>query len=90
MLIRSMIMKWLQLFGLEEGQVTVMVHCGSRGAGHQICTDHLKILSQAVKNYKIDIPDKQLACAPTQSREAQNYFKAMICAAKLCVGKTVR
>ncbi|HHV25277.1 MAG: RtcB family protein [Methanosarcina sp.] len=68
-------------FGLEEGQVTVMVHCGSRGAGHQICTDHLKILSQAVKNYKIDIPDKQLACAPTQSREAQNYFKAMICAA---------
>jgi len=68
-------------FGLQEGQVTVMIHCGSRGAGHQICTDHLKELSQAVKNYKIEIPDKQLACAPAQSREAQNYFKAMLCAA---------
>ncbi|AKB82719.1 RNA-2',3'-PO4:RNA-5'-OH ligase [Methanosarcina barkeri 3] len=68
-------------FGLQEGQVTVMVHCGSRGAGHQICTDHLKELSQAVKNYKIEIPDKQLACAPAQSKEAQNYFKAMLCAA---------
>ncbi|AKB30905.1 RNA-2',3'-PO4:RNA-5'-OH ligase [Methanosarcina siciliae HI350] len=68
-------------FGLEEGQVTVMIHCGSRGAGHQICTDHLKELSQAVKKYGIEIPDKQLACAPAQSREAQNYFKAMLCAA---------
>jgi tRNA-splicing ligase RtcB (3'-phosphate/5'-hydroxy nucleic acid ligase) len=69
------------VFGLEEGQVTVMIHCGSRGAGHQICTDHLKELSQAVKSYGIYIPDKQLACAPAQSREAQNYFKAMLCAA---------
>ncbi len=68
-------------FGIEEGQITVMIHCGSRGAGHQICTDHLKELSQAVKSYGIDIPDKQLACAPAQSREAQNYFKAMLCAA---------
>jgi tRNA-splicing ligase RtcB len=68
-------------FGLEEGQVTVMIHCGSRGAGHQICTDHLRVLSQAVKKYGIDIPDKQLACAPAQSDEAQNYFKAMACAA---------
>ena len=69
------------IFGLEKGQVTVMVHCGSRGAGHQICTDQLKEISQAVKKYKIEIPDKQLACAPAQSREAQNYFKAMLCAA---------
>jgi tRNA-splicing ligase RtcB len=68
-------------FGLEEGQVTVMVHCGSRGAGHQICTDHLQTLSQAVKKYGIQIPDKQLACAPAQSNEAQSYFKAMLCAA---------
>lgn len=68
-------------FGLEEGQVTVMIHCGSRGAGHQICTDYLKELSQVTKSYGIDIPDRQLACAPAQSREAQNYFKAMICAA---------
>jgi tRNA-splicing ligase RtcB len=69
------------VFGIEEGQITVMIHCGSRGAGHQICTDHLKELSQAVKSYGIEIPDKQLACAPAQSREAQNYFKAMLCAA---------
>ena len=68
-------------FGIEEGQIMVMIHCGSRGAGHQICTDHLKELSQAVKSYGIEIPDKQLACAPAQSREAQNYFKAMLCAA---------
>jgi tRNA-splicing ligase RtcB (3'-phosphate/5'-hydroxy nucleic acid ligase) len=69
------------VFGLEEGQVMVMIHCGSRGAGHQVCTDYLKELSQAVKSYGIDVPDKQLACAPAQSKEAQNYFKAMICAA---------
>jgi tRNA-splicing ligase RtcB len=69
------------VFGLEEGQVTVMIHCGSRGAGHQICTDYLKDLSQAVKSYGIEIPDKQLACAPAQSKEAQDYFKAMSCAA---------
>lgn len=68
-------------FGLEKGQVTVMVHCGSRGAGHQICTDHLQTLAQAVKKYGIQIPDKQLACAPAQSKEAQSYFKAMLCAA---------
>jgi len=66
-------------FGLEEGQVTVMIHCGSRGAGHQICTDHLQTLSQAVKKYGIQIPDKQLACAPAQSNEAQSYF--------LCLGE---
>ncbi|MGP8321745.1 MAG: intein-containing RctB family protein [Methanosarcinaceae archaeon] len=68
-------------FGLEEGQVTIMVHCGSRGAGHQICTDHLRVLSQAFKKYGIDLPDRQLACAPAQSPEAQNYFKAMACGA---------
>ncbi|HJH32794.1 MAG TPA: RtcB family protein [Methanosarcinaceae archaeon] len=68
-------------FGLKEGQVTIMIHCGSRGAGHQICTDHLRVLSQAVKKYGIDLPDKQLACAPAQSPEAQNYFKAMACGA---------
>ncbi|WP_440952719.1 RtcB family protein [Methanococcoides sp. FTZ1] len=68
-------------FGLEEGQVTFMIHCGSRGTGHQICTDHLRTISQAVKKYRISLPDKQLACAPAQSDEAQNYFRSMICAA---------
>ncbi|NPE31044.1 RtcB family protein, partial [Methanococcoides sp. SA1] len=68
-------------FGLEEGQVTFMIHCGSRGTGHQICTDHIKTISQASKKYGIQLPDKQLACAPAQSEEAQNYFRSMICAA---------
>jgi tRNA-splicing ligase RtcB len=68
-------------FGLFKGQITVMIHCGSRGAGHQICTDHLEVLSRAVHKYKIDIPDKQLACAPLGTPEADQYFEAMVCAA---------
>jgi tRNA-splicing ligase RtcB len=73
--------KAASVFGLREGQVTFMIHCGSRGAGHQICTDHLQILTQASRKYNISLPDKQLACAPAQSPEAQDYFKAMLCAA---------
>jgi tRNA-splicing ligase RtcB (3'-phosphate/5'-hydroxy nucleic acid ligase) len=73
--------KAAEAFGLEKGQITFMIHCGSRGAGHQICTDHLRTLTQAAQKYKIDLPDKQLACAPTDSSEAQNYFGAMVCAA---------
>lgn len=65
------------VFGLQKGQVTVMIHCGSRGAGHQICDDHLKILDKATRKYGITLPDRQLACAPAESQEGQNYFKAM-------------
>ncbi len=68
-------------FGLFEGQITVMIHCGSRGAGHQICTDHLQVLSKAVRKYGIELPDKQLACAPLGTPEADNYFGAMAAAA---------
>ncbi len=68
-------------FGLFEGQITVMIHCGSRGAGHQICTDHLQVLSKAVRKYGIELPDKQLACAPLGTPEAENYFGAMAAAA---------
>lgn len=68
-------------FGLFKGQITVMIHCGSRGAGHQICTDHLEVLGRAVHKYNIDIPDKQLACAPLGTHEAENYFGGMVCAA---------
>jgi tRNA-splicing ligase RtcB len=64
-------------FGLKEDMVTVMVHCGSRGAGHQICTDYIKILEQASRNYGIKLYDRQLACAPISSKEAQDYFAAM-------------
>ncbi|MCK4459354.1 MAG: RtcB family protein [Methanosarcinales archaeon] len=64
-------------FGLRVGDITVMIHCGSRGAGHQICTDHLKVLGKAAKKYGIELVDRQLACAPVQSKEGQEYFAAM-------------
>ncbi|MBU0496878.1 MAG: RtcB family protein [Candidatus Thermoplasmatota archaeon] len=69
-------------FGIKEiGQIMVMIHTGSRGFGHQVCTDHLQVLEQAVKKYGIWLPDRQLACAPIHSKEGQNYLKAMACAA---------
>ena len=65
----------------EEGQIMVMIHTGSRGFGHQVCTDHLRVLEQAVKKYNIWLPDRQLACAPINSKEGESYLKAMACAA---------
>jgi tRNA-splicing ligase RtcB len=68
-------------FGIEhEGQATVMIHCGSRGFGHQICSDYLRVMENAVHKYKIELPDRELACAPGKSREAQDYYQAMACA----------
>ncbi len=68
-------------FGVnEEGQVTIMIHCGSRGYGHQICSDYLRVMERAVHKYKIDLPDRELACAPGTTREAEDYFQAMSCA----------
>lgn len=64
-----------------EGQVTVMIHTGSRGLGHQVCDDYLEVMQKAVKKYHIELPDRQLACAPVTSPEAQNYLAAMACAA---------
>jgi tRNA-splicing ligase RtcB len=63
------------------GQVLVLIHTGSRGFGHQICTDHLRIMEQAVSKYGIKLPDRQLACAPIESKEGQDYLAAMACAA---------
>jgi len=54
-----------------------MVHCGSRGYGHQICSDYLRVAERAVHKYKIALPDRELACAPGISNEGQDYFKAM-------------
>ena len=68
--------KW----GLKKGQVVIMLHCGSRGLGHQVATDYLKIHSDAAKKYGIKLPDGQLACAPFNSPEGQGYYKAMQCA----------
>ena len=68
-------------FGIEnEGQVTVMIHCGSRGYGHQVCSDYLRVMERAVHKYGIDLPDRELACAPGSSNEAGDYIQAMACA----------
>ncbi len=61
----------------KKDQVMIMIHCGSRGLGHQIATDYLKIQEQAVDKYKIWLPDKQLACAPVNSQEGRDFFAAM-------------
>jgi tRNA-splicing ligase RtcB len=67
--------------GLQEGGVTVMVHCGSRGLGHQVCDDYLKHLRTAPAHYGIALPDRQLVCAPVDSPEGQRYLAAMRSAA---------
>jgi tRNA-splicing ligase RtcB len=64
-------------FGLAKGQLTVMIHCGSRGLGHQVCDDSLPLMSKAASTYRIDLPDRQLACAPIMSDEGQQYLGAM-------------
>jgi tRNA-splicing ligase RtcB len=67
--------------GLFKGQVTVMIHTGSRGFGHQVCTDFLDVMARAVRKYSIALPDRELACAPCESPEAQDYLAAMRAAA---------
>ncbi len=62
-------------------QIVVMVHCGSRGFGHQVASDYLKVFEKAMRRYGISVKDQQLACAPFQSVEGQDYFSAMNCAA---------
>lgn len=69
------------LLGLRLGQVTVMIHCGSRGLGHQVCTDHLGTMDRAARSYGIALPDRQLACVPLGSPEADAYLGAMAAAA---------
>ena len=69
------------VFGLWEGQVTVMIHSGSRGLGYQVCDDFLRVMQDAIRKYDIHLPDRQLACAPFRSREGQSYFGAMAAAA---------
>jgi len=70
-----------KVFGInEKEQVTVMIHCGSRGYGHQICSDYLRVMERAVHKYKISLPDRELACAPGNTSEAEDYYQAMSCA----------
>jgi len=70
-----------QTMGLRKDQVTVLVHTGSRGLGHQVCDDYIRVMLDASKKYKIELPDLQLCCAPVSSLEGQQYLQAMACAA---------
>jgi tRNA-splicing ligase RtcB (3'-phosphate/5'-hydroxy nucleic acid ligase) len=69
------------VFGLHRGQVTLMLHSGSRGFGYQVCDDFIKQMNQHVKRLEFELPDRQLACAMIQSNQGQRYFNAMACAA---------
>src|SRR5215471_6049664 len=69
-----------QTLGLFPDQITVIIHCGSRGFGYQICDDYLGVMDRAVRKYGIELPDRQLACAPVDSEEGQSYLGAMHCA----------
>jgi len=75
-----------KVFGLKKGQVVVMIHSGSRGLGHQICDDNLRIMQKAVSKYGITLPDRQLVSAPVESKEGRDYFSAMACAANYAWG----
>lgn len=70
-----------ETLGLHEGAVTAMIHTGSRGLGHQVCTDYLEVTGKALRRYGIIVPDRQLACAPVDSDEARAYLGAMRAAA---------
>ena len=66
-----------RIFGLFEGQIVIFIHTGSRGLGHQNCTDYLKLIIPVYSKYGIRLPDKELACVPFSSSEGQRFFKAM-------------
>ncbi len=70
-----------QPMGLVEGNLVLQIHCGSRGFGHQICSDYVADFQDAVRRYKIHLPDRELVCAPLSSPEGQAYLAAMRCAA---------
>jgi len=70
-----------EAFGLRQNQVTVLIHTGSRGLGHQVCTDYVKVMDQVMARYDIRLPDRQLASAPLGSPEGRRYFAAMCAAA---------
>ncbi|MEE9515113.1 MAG: RtcB family protein [Candidatus Brocadiales bacterium] len=67
--------------GLEQGGIAIQVHTGSRGLGYQVCDDFIAVMIQAARKYGIDLPDRQLCCAPLDSDEGGRYFAAMACAA---------
>jgi tRNA-splicing ligase RtcB len=81
---------------LDIGQVLVLIHTGSRGLGHQVCDDYIRVMNNATQRYEINVPDRQLVCAPVQSPEGKDYLAAMACAAnyawtnRQCIAHWVR
>ena len=70
-----------RILGLWKDQATIIVHTGSRGLGHQVCDDYIRVMLDAARKYQIELPDPQLCCAPVSSPEGEQYLKAMACAA---------
>jgi len=70
-----------EAFGLVPGYACIWIHCGSRGLGHQVCTDAVRTMQAAMSKYNIRVPDRELACVPFDSPEGRQYFAAMACAA---------
>jgi tRNA-splicing ligase RtcB (3'-phosphate/5'-hydroxy nucleic acid ligase) len=70
-----------EVYGLRENQLAVLIHSGSRGLGHQVCSDYVKSMEPAMRRYGIELPDRQLACAPASSPEGRAYLAAMAAAA---------
>jgi len=68
-------------FGLQKDQIVVLIHTGSRGLGHQVCTDYLEVMQEAMRKYQIQVVDRQLACVPVKSKEGRDYLNAMAAAA---------
>jgi tRNA-splicing ligase RtcB len=73
--------KVAQAFGLSKDQIVIMIHCGSRGLGHQVCTDYLRIMMSKISEWGINLPDRELVYAPFKSQVAQEYYSAMSAAA---------
>lgn len=73
------------LFGMRPNQVAIMIHCGSRGLGHQVCTDYIEVMNRAMRKYGVSVPDRQLCCTPLASQEAQAYIGAMQAAANFAM-----
>jgi tRNA-splicing ligase RtcB len=71
--------------GIFEGQIVLMVHSGSRGLGHQVCTDYIETMGASIGKWGYELPDRQLVCAPVQSREGADYMSAMACAANFAM-----
>jgi len=73
--------KIAEIFGLKKDLATIMIHCGSRGLGHQVATDYVSLMHKVLPKYKIRLPDAELACAPFDSQEGRQYFSAMAASA---------